>query len=340
MNEGIARYVKQHFLEPTRKALEAGPQHGKQCINNRVWTWVECDFEQSNKDQIMREIQGELNLKEEAYDIHHYSLLGLAFSCLPLKVLASVASALNSSQVSNVLWGHCLLNVHGIPSIVASIDFVIPDDLLPRGMQALSALPDVGPYQDPETCPTSSQERHTPPPPLHPPSTSTLTPPKSQWVLYLQSQTLWFLPTLDNTRLIGAEVSSANLPPQFVLASDQDSLPPWRPGRGSGVFKSSQEPVFVPKAHVLLEAFLRLCARDSGKRIGAFSLAMVGYIEQYVDDDGLLDTTQLPEPFKTFHAQLRAGKKPVRQWTKEFKQALHLPEDEESDEDESDESDE
>lgn len=37
--------------------------------------------------------------------------------------VASVALALNSAQVPCVLWGHYLLNVHGIPSIIAvSID--------------------------------------------------------------------------------------------------------------------------------------------------------------------------------------------------------------------------
>ncbi|KAK7959142.1 uncharacterized protein PG986_003996 [Apiospora aurea] len=239
--------------------------------------------------------------------------------------VASVACAVNPGQVPNVLWGHGLLNVHGIPSIVASIDFVLPDDLLPRGAKILRALPSFRPCQDPETCPVSSQERHTPAPASH------LHVDNSEITvgLYQQSQTLWFLPTLDST-LIYPEASQ--LPPQFVLASDQGSLPPWRPGRGSGVFKSSKEAVVVPKAHVLLEAFLRLCAGDLGRRIGAFSLAMVGYIEQYVDDDGLLDTSQLPEPIKTSYLELREGRKPVRQWTKELNQALQVPEEEDSDE--------
>lgn len=32
--------------------------------------------------------------------------------------VASIARALNSDQVPCVLWGHCLLNVHGVPSIL------------------------------------------------------------------------------------------------------------------------------------------------------------------------------------------------------------------------------
>ena len=33
--------------------------------------------------------------------------------------VTSIARALNSDQVAYVLWGHCLLNVHGIPSIIS-----------------------------------------------------------------------------------------------------------------------------------------------------------------------------------------------------------------------------
>ncbi|GJD03695.1 hypothetical protein ColKHC_12520 [Colletotrichum higginsianum] len=60
---------------------------------------------------------------------------------------------------------------------------------------------------------------------------------------------------------------------------------------------------------------------------------MIGYVEQYIDDDGLLDASRLPEPLRTSYMDLRQGSKPVRQWTKELKQALQLPQEEgESDE--------
>ncbi|KAF9870558.1 calcineurin-like phosphoesterase [Colletotrichum karsti] len=96
----------------------------------------------------------------------------------------------------------------------------------------------------------------------------------------------------------------------FTLATDQDTLPPWRPGRGSGVYLTTKQPIVVPKAHVLLEAFLRIYARDSGKRVGSFGMAMIGYIEQYVDDDGLLDVDLLPEPLRTLYKELHEGNNP------------------------------
>ena len=76
---------------------------------------------------------------------------------------------------------------------------------------------------------------------------------------------------------------------------------------------------------MLLEAYLRLYARDAGNRIGAFGMAMIAYMEEYVDDDGLLDASRLPEPLRTFYAELREGKKPVRQWKRELQEALGVP---------------
>jgi len=60
-------------------------------------------------------------------------------------------------------------------------------------------------------------------------------------------------------------------------------------------------------------------------------MAMIGYMEQYIDDDGLLDANQLPEPLKTSYKELRQGRKSVRQWTKELKEALEILEEDSED---------
>ncbi|KAK5444191.1 hypothetical protein LTS15_010544 [Exophiala xenobiotica] len=231
--------------------------------------------------------------------------------------VTSIAQALNSDQVPCVLWGHYLLNVHGIPSIIGSIDFVIPDAHLELGTKTLTQFKSLTPCPDREVCSSSSQERPTPPPAFH----RHIEDSEVTVGLYLQSATIWFLPPLDSSFLCPKKLQ---LPSHFVLASDQSILPPWRPGRGYGVFKSDQDPVIVPKCHILLEAFLRLYARDVGKRIGAFAMAMIAYVQEYIDDDGLLDTSLLPEPLNSFYKELRQGKKPVRQWTKELREALGI----------------
>jgi hypothetical protein len=67
-----------------------------------------------------------------------------------------------------------------------------------------------------------------------------------------------------------------------------------------------------------------LYARDGDKRIDDFSMAMIAYIEQYVDEDGFLETEQLSEPLLTFYNELRKGGKPLRQETEELKEAVGI----------------
>lgn len=74
----------------------------------------------------------------------------------------------------------------------------------------------------------------------------------------------------------------------------------------------------------MLEAFLRLYARDSGKGVGSFGMAMIGYMELYVNNDGFLESDELPEPLKSFCVELHSETmtKSVRQWTERLKEAL------------------
>ncbi|KAK1976402.1 hypothetical protein LZ30DRAFT_753506 [Colletotrichum cereale] len=246
-----------------------------------------------------------------------FQLVFSAFNDLSETLVASLASALNASKIPCVLWGHYLLNVHGAPSIIGV--FCHSESLIVNRYNCCSALPGLQPCPSPTTCPTSSQERRTPPPAFH----VHINALEITIALYLQSETLWFLPLLDNSLV---SLDQSQLPSYFALASNQDLLPPKRPGRGSGVFKYRKRPVVVPKSHVLLEAYLRLYARDYGRPVGALAMAMIGYMEEYVDDDGLLDASQLPEPLKTLYTKLHEGKKPVRQWTKELKHSLQIPE--------------
>ncbi|WDK13934.1 hypothetical protein CGRA01v4_05215 [Colletotrichum graminicola] len=118
--------------------------------------------------------------------------------------------------------------------------------------------------------------------------------PYSYWCF--GSEALWFLPILDDSLL---SPDQSQLLSYFALASNQDLLPPKRPGRGSGVFKYKKRPVVVHKSHVLLEAYLQIYARDFGRPVGSFAMAMIAYMEGYVDDDGLLDVSQLHEPLRT-----------------------------------------
>ncbi|EFQ27239.1 hypothetical protein CGRA01v4_04295 [Colletotrichum graminicola] len=235
--------------------------------------------------------------------------------------VASIASALNSCQIPCVLWGHCLLRVHGIPSIVAAVDYVVPDHLLTASEKALKVLPRLSPCPSPKTCLASSPDRPTPPPAFH----LHITNSELTVGLYRQSETLWFLPTLNDS-LVRPDASK--LPPPFLLAQTSPPSHNGAPAAPPGVFKSGEQPVVVPKAHVLLEAFLRIYLRDAGRHIGAFAMSMIGYVEMYVDEDGLLDVDELPEPLRSSYAELKLGEKPLRQWRTDLTRALQMSEDE------------
>ena len=199
-----------------------------------------------------------------------------------------------------------------------SVDFVIPDDCLQIGAEALTRAKDLlVPCPDPGICIASSPERHTPPAAFH---MHQIAGSELFVGLYLQPATLWFLAPIDSALSCP---DKGQLPPEFILASDHTVLPPWRPGRGTGVFfKPDCDPVVVPQSHILLEAYMRLYARDCGKRVGSFAMAMIAYMELYVEADGLLDADRLPEPLRKFYRELNSGDKPVRRWTRELKEAL------------------
>lgn len=57
-------------------------------------------------------------------------------------------------------------------------------------------------------------------------------------------------------------------------------------------------------------------------------MAMISYMEEYVDDGGLLDSKLLPEPLRRLYKELRAGPINMRQWTRDLQGALGVPVDE------------
>lgn len=203
------------------------------------------------------------------------------------------------------------------------MDFVVPDDRLRAAAEALlidlkflKSCPD-------SHCLASSPDRYTPP------ATAHLHIDYASHVtvgLFAQSQTLWFLPVLDASLVAD---TTFKVPPSalqyFCLASDSTVLPLCRPGRGSGVFQSGHHPVLVPRSHILLEAFLRLYARDVGTKSGSNGMAMISYMEEYVDDDGLLDANLLPAQLAKSYKDLRAGPESVRKWTRDLREVLGIP---------------
>ena len=112
------------------------------------------------------------------------------------------------------------------------------------------------------------------------------------------------------------------LPDPYLLASDHLVLPPYRPGRGCGFFPLTADPVVVIPSHVLLEAFMRICARYAWRPGGGFSMSMIYYVQLYIDKDGYLDVGRLPVPLAESYKVLSEGIMPVRPWMLVLKRLL------------------
>lgn len=141
------------------------------------------------------------------------------------------------------------------------------------------------------------ETRTSPPPTVHFPIDAEMTVS-----MYAQSSTLWFLP--------GLALDKITCSPNFILASDS-RLPSLRPGRGHGVFHISALPVYIPTAHLLLEAFIRLVIRSPNRKHRCYAIAMVTYIGEYGDGDGLLDEAKVENRCREFYSGLKSGRKPM-----------------------------
>ncbi|KAK3294549.1 thioredoxin reductase [Chaetomium fimeti] len=235
----------------------------------------------------------------------------------------SLATALNAAGIPCVLWGQYLLQVHGASTIVCAIDFVIPDESLEAAKEVIKtghfSIP-VYACADTMTCLSGNSPGRTHP---HPSIHMHMDLGTTQSVgLYVQSETLWFLPPLSATL---ASPKTNPLPPYFALASDRTALPTDEMTTGRGIFNSDETVVIVPKAHTMTEALMRIMARDNGKTVGGNSVPHFCYIFFFIERRGILDINLLPESLKKFYEEFRDGPAAIGQIEIKLKRALGIP---------------
>ena len=187
--------------------------------------------------------------------------------------------------------------------LVQSINFSVPDDLVAAAESALQnkGLADC---TEPESCDTIGKFRTSPAPTVH-----FNIDPKTTISIYKQSSTFWSIPSLTLERLVSSH--------DIILASDS-RLPPPRLGRGPGAFHTGYFPVYIPTAHRLLEAYVRLVSGSDGGRHRGWGMAMITYIEEYVDADGLLDEQMVEGRCRKFYSDMKLGERPLRPLLKEL----------------------
>lgn len=108
--------------------------------------------------------------------------------------------------------------------------------------------------------------------------------------------------------------------PYYLEASSQE-LPRWRHGRGHGAFSSKGSLVLVPRAYVLLEAFIRL-ASAFREDYCLYFLNMITYMSEYPFKDGLINIDLLSKPCRSFWDRRKQGKLMVRQLMDELQRDL------------------
>ncbi|KAK4234484.1 hypothetical protein C8A03DRAFT_37753 [Achaetomium macrosporum] len=243
------------------------------------------------------------------------------------QIVDSVERVLNAAGIPCVLWGHFLWATHGVPTYIPQLDLVVPDASLATASKAMTAgrfSPPLVACPDPTACLDGSHpDRKHPHTAFHMHIEGT-TPTRAVpcVCLYLQSETLWFLPLFSPAL---ASPRTCRLPPYLALACDRTALPPDEIGMGRGAFLSDQTVVLVPKAHILTEALMRIFARDSAKKVGAWAGAHFAYIITYVHDLGFLDVDLMPEPLANFYKEYKAGLTGYGDITLRLKRTLGVP---------------
>jgi hypothetical protein len=76
--------------------------------------------------------------------------------------------------------------------------------------------------------------------------------------------------------------------------------------------------VYIPTAHRLLEAYVRLVAGSDGARYRYWGQAMITYIEEYVVGDGLLDEAVVEDRCRRFYSDMKLGEIPMASLLKEL----------------------
>ncbi|KAI0193899.1 hypothetical protein F4808DRAFT_464660 [Astrocystis sublimbata] len=210
----------------------------------------------------------------------------------PLDLLQHFSALLASVGVPTILWGEFLLNVYGIPSIVGGIDFVVPDDKMSLAVATLKRST-LCPCTDLDACVVSGDSSRFPVPAFH----MHFQGCEMDVSLRAHSETLWFIPPPESPCTSREEMAAK--PNPYYLEASSPELPRWRHGRGHGAFSSHGSPVLVPRAHVLLEAFIRLISAFCEDYFCYF-LGMMSYMLEYPFEDGLININLLSAPCRSF----------------------------------------
>ncbi|KAH9907878.1 hypothetical protein F4778DRAFT_452334 [Xylariomycetidae sp. FL2044] len=220
-----------------------------------------------------------------------------------------ISGLLADAGVPSVLWGDFLLNVYGVPSIIGGMEFVVPDEKIEVAVATLKSSR-LRRCPDPEACVVSGDSSPFPVPVFH----MHIEGSEVDVTLRAHSSTLWFIPEPAST-------SSKMIQKAYYLDASSPEIPAGTPGRASGAFSSAGPGVVVPRAHILLEAYIRLASAFRDDYVHYF-LSMVTYMSEYTHPEGLIDLSLLSSPCRSFWDGRDEGKIPMIQLLDDLQQGL------------------
>ncbi|KAI0106886.1 hypothetical protein F4814DRAFT_452098 [Daldinia grandis] len=227
-------------------------------------------------------------------------------------LVKSISQLLSDAGVPSVLWGDYLLTVYGVPSIIGGIEFVVPDEKVSAAVAALKGS-NLKRCPDPRSCVVSRERTQQPAPAFH----MHLGMSEVDVSIRMHSETLWFISPPPEDIFSRSQSLTRSQASRYIFASDDSILPPPRHGRGHGAFSKEGFPVIVPTAHTILEAYMRLSIAHL-EEYNSFYLSMMAYVAGYIDADGLLDDTQLPEFCRKFWPDFKDGQRQTREMMNEL----------------------
>ncbi|TPX06730.1 uncharacterized protein E0L32_002226 [Thyridium curvatum] len=204
-------------------------------------------------------------------------------------LVGRIANLLTARGIPAVLWEGLLLNVHGSFVSVSSVNFVIPDSLIPDATEALAYDPVLDLRQCEEDDAAGHKDHPRPTAHMHC-DTNGL-----EVGFFPQSTTLWFLGAMDRDQ------ARRCLPPiEGLIKASDSSLPSVEPGQLRGRFLTTEAPIWVLPVHSLLEACVRCMMRD-GRRHFWHYYFMLQHIRFDMDKDGYLDLGKLSNACRSFY---------------------------------------
>lgn len=115
--------------------------------------------------------------------------------------------------------------------------------------------------------------------------------------------------------------------PKIVLASNRKYVPEYEPAFGVGAFPSNLDPVRVPSAPYLVEAYASQFLSQKDVRYFGYWQVQLSYVGSYIDQKGRLDLQKVEDRSRKFYQELFTRGIGIKKAIPNFRGAMGEPAD-------------